>query len=1100
MDASFVRRLWPSLAAAAVALALVTGSLEAQQTGSVTGTVTDQTSGAVIATVQVHIPALQMGTLTNAAGNFLLLNVPAGQHEIRAELIGRTAGSQTVDVPAGGSATVNFSLQSRALALDGVVVTGVAGATPENQLSFTVDQVQIEAPQIASALSVASLLQGRTAGTRVVQGTGQPGDEPSIQFRGPTSIMQSQAPLLIIDGVISSGSLADIDPNDIESIEVVRGAAAASLYGSRAQAGVMEVTTRRGASVREGSHEFTIRSRYMFNSLDYLMNLTDSHEYRMNPSGTSFLDLSGSEINLRDQNIEDRDDLLLLNDNFGRPGGSGSDPWTTFQDQRVPANLYGGDVWETIFSAGDAYGTYLSAAGNQGSTQYRASAAFARDEGALLEHAGSEQLNFRLNLDQQIGETFQLSISAYVAEREQDVIFQMERDGLSDLSDVVGFEPRDPAARIGGGLNSRGIFRDTDHFRPATIDLFTKDENGDYLITGDLIGGGENPLYTLSNQDWTRDRLRVMGALDAQYAPFSWLTLQGNISYDRTNASEVNVQPRPWKQTFPRAPSEGAMFRLEDLSTELNGSLTASIAHSFGDLTTRSRFRWLVEEQNRDNFVAGGAHFSVQGVPQMGLLTEGLYSRSLKESVRSQGLFAITALTWKSKYIIDLLVRRDGSSLFGPAERWQTYYRVSGAWRLAEEDWWPFDFINEFRPRYSIGTAGGRPGFSYQYQTYAVDRGRIVPQILGNNALKPELATEQEYGVDMMFAERYRVNLSYVDMRVEDQLLQVPLSSALGFGSQWRNAGTVESTTWEATLEAAFVERPDLLWTARLTMDRTRQKITELNVPPFEVRDLRARMQVREGEELGSFYGFEWLTDCGGLPTGTDCSQFDVNDDGLLVYVGRGNGYRDGIAKELWGTTGDVDGQTLDWGMPIKHTLFDPERRLLGSSAPDLNLGFLQDLQYRNFGFTLLFDAEFGADIMNQTRQWGSRSAVGSIDQAGKPDELKKPLPYYGAAFLYNRNTRNDWFVERADFIKLRELSLRYTFEGNNLPTVLQSAGFDRATINLAGRNLVTWTGYQGHDPEVGKSTFGGSAAVGRIDEYFYPNYRSIGFDVELVF
>ena len=186
--------------------------------------------------------------------------------------------------------------------------------------------------------------------------------------------------------------------------------------------------------------------------------------------------------------------------------------------------------------------------------------------------------------------------------------------------------------------------------------------------------------------------------------------------------------------------------------------------------------------------------------------------------------------------------------------------------------------------------------------------------------------------------------------------------------------------------------------------------------------------------------------------------------------------------------------------MPIKHNRFDNTPRPLGSSQPDLNVSFLQDFQFRNMGVTLLFEGEFGAQIMNQTRQWGSRSAVGSIDQRGKPEELKKPLPYYGAAFLYDRNNRNDWYVEDGDFVKLRELSVRYTFDQNSLPGFMSQVGFDRATINLAGRNLVTFTGYQGHDPEVGKTTFGGSAAIGRIDEYFYPNYRQIGLDVELVF
>ena len=454
MDGSCVRKIGSSAFALAVALAMVTGSLAAQ-TGVVTGTVTDSNTGEPIATVQVHIPELQIGMLTNADGAYALPNVPVGQYEIRAELIGRQTDAQVVDVTAGGTVVANFLLQSRVLALDGVVVTGVAGATPETELAFTVDHVQVQDAQIASALNVASLLQGRTAGTRVIQGTGQPGDEPSIQFRGPTSIMQSQAPLLIVDGVVSTGSLADIDPNDIASIEVVRGAAAASLYGSRAQAGVMEVTTRRGASLREGTHEFTIRTRYLFNDIEYLMGMTESHEYRMNAAGTAILDRSGNELDLRNRQQEISTGSYALNDNFGQPGGAGRDQWTTFQDQPIPANLYGGQIWPQMLSSGNAYSTYLSASGNEGSTQYRASAAYQRDEGAMVFHDGSSQTNVRLNLDQQIGDNLQFSVSSYVTLREQDVIFQHERAGLSDLTDLVGAEPRDPTASGGAG-QSRG--------------------------------------------------------------------------------------------------------------------------------------------------------------------------------------------------------------------------------------------------------------------------------------------------------------------------------------------------------------------------------------------------------------------------------------------------------------------------------------------------------------------------------------------------------------------------------------------------------------------------------------------------------------------
>jgi TonB-linked SusC/RagA family outer membrane protein len=1073
-----------------VGLALWGGAdLGAQETGTVRGTVTGTPGSQPLPAAQVYIPQLQLGAVTSGNGTFELRNVPVGEHQVTAELLGRQSETRTVAVQAGETVTVNFSLASRAIDIGGVVVTGVAGATPERELAFTVEQLQVNQAQLASAVNVGSLLQGRMAGTRVIQGTGQPGDEPSIQLRGPTSIMQSQEPLLIIDGVISRGSLADIDPNDIESMEVVRGAAAASLYGSRAQAGVIEVRTRRGAGVESGGTEFTLRTSYLWNDIEYLMRMSLSHEYRMNESGTALLNRNGQEIDLFNRYQQIGSGNYALNDFMG-----GNEPRRTFQDQTIPAAMFGGSPFEQIMRAGNAQSTYVSASGNEGSTHYRVSARYQRDNGTLLLHDGSSARNVRLNLDQEIGNQFRLSVSSYLADREQDVIFQQETGGLSFLTDVVGDEPMDPTS-----APSRGIFRLIDEMRAST-DFWARDADGDFEVIGDLISRNLNPLYVLSKQDWTRRTQRVMGAVDARYSPTSSITLEGNFSYDRSNMEETNHTPSPWKRAFPNPPLQGAMFQLDERREEMNYSLTGSYARTIGDLVTRTRVRWLAEDARRVTGTAGGQNFSAVGVPRLGLLTSGLYIDSNEQTIRSEGLFAITALTYKSRYIGDVLVRRDGSSLFGAEERWQNYYRVASAWRMTEESWWPIEALTEFKPRFSVGTAGGRPGFSYQYQTYAVDRGRIVPLVLGNDQLRPERARELEYGLDVIFRDRFRLQANYIDSEVSDQLLLVPQSAALGFQAQWRNAGTVSSKTWEVSMETAFVERPDLVWTGRLNLDRTRQVITELNVPPFEMRDMRARMLVREGEELGAFYGVAWARDCAAdLPAGTDCSHFQVNDEGILVFVGQGNDYRQGVSRQLWGTIGTVGGSTYEWGMPIRSIRGDGFTKL-GSAQPDLNVSFLQDIQWRNFGFSFLMDAEFGSQIYNQTMQWGSRSATGAIDQRGKPEELKKPLYYYGAGGFYLANARNDRFVEDGDFIKLRELSVRYTVGRASLPSLLQSAGIERATINVVGRNLLTWTDYLGHDPEVGKGTFGGSAAIGRIDEYFYPNFRQFGLDFEIVF
>jgi hypothetical protein len=602
----------------------------------------------------------------------------------------------------------------------------------------------------------------------------------------------------------------------------------------------------------------------------------------------------------------------------------------------------------------------------------------------------------------------------------------------------------------------------------------------------------------------TRHTQRLMGGIDVTYSPFSWLSIQGNASYDHNNLTQRYYQPYGLARIQGAGlgpPRLGSMRESETRSTDLNGSWTASLTGNFGELATRTRFRWLVERRDNNGFSARGSNLLVTETPRLGLLTSAVIIDSFQQSVRSEGLFAITALTYKERYILDLLARRDGSSLFGSEERWQNYYRGAAAWRMAQEPWWPVAWIQEFKPRFSIGTAGGRPSFEAQYQTYTVAAGAIAPRILGNSNLKPEHATERELGLDALIANRLRVQANYVNNEVTDQLLLVPLAAFEGFESQWRNAGTIKSKTWELELEQALVEQPTLQWTMRLNGSHTSQKVTKLNVPAFRLETYRAGIWVREGEVLGSFYGMKWATDCKvDLPAGTDCSQFQVNDDGLLVWVGR-NDWRDGKTKNLWGTYADLQGQRYYYGIQIR-SILDNSLTFLGNTQPYLNASMFHNVEWKNLGFSLLFDGSFGGKIYNQSRAFVCQNYLcPEADQIRKHDELKKPINTYGATVgFYLANENNSWFIENGTYMKLREVSLRYTLNERSLPSLVEKVGLSRATINLTGRNLKTFTSYTGTDPEVGQDAFLGSSVIGRVDEYSYPNFRSVGIDVELAF
>ena len=1052
-------KLWgkciPILAGAALVCAVSAAPAQAQATGTVAGTVVDATSGRTLESAQVYFPALNMGGLSNRQGRFLILNVPTGAHELRTEIIGYSSGTESITVTAGQTTTVEVRLNATALRLQELVVTGVAGETPRIKLAFTVEKLDFTDMPVPAA-SADGLIQGKVAGVKVQSSSGKPGDASQIMLRGPTTITGSQTPLIIIDGVITDNTMADIDALDVESIEIVKGAAAASLYGSRASNGVINIRTRRGAGLRIDQSRITVRNEYGEGSLVGRINLSLEHPFKQDASG-NYLDSDGNIIDFNDPST-------------GNPTlDDGGTPDTAFQDNPYTGTLY--DQLDRFFDPGRSYTNYIAVEGRTGVTNYRASFSNSAEAGVIQGNDGFDRRTFRLNLDHQVRDNFDIALNTYYVKSHQDESLGNAFFNITFMGPQIDLSKRNPndqqcrlAKKLGGCL----------------------------FINPDPRSNQDNPLYTIENLDRNDDRQRFMAAVDARWSPASWFDLEANYSVDRFDFHRLNITPLNYanSQEGPNddiVRDKGQLYRRNDLDNDINASITASFNRAFGDLTSRTKIRYLLEDQHSERYDVTGDDFTVGNVFSLDNIAGGTSGFSEISDVVSQGYFFISALDYQGKYMGDFLVRRDGSSLFGPKERWQTYFRASAAWRLAQEDWWPIDVIDEFKLRYSIGTAGGRPRFSAQYETYNVSGGVIRPQTLGNTQLKPELSTEQEWGMEAVIAGKYAITVVYVDNIIEDQLLNVPLSvSAGGFAAQWQNAGTLESNTWEASLEAAIIDGPDMGWTSRVNFDRTRQEITFLNRPAYR----SGPTYIREGESLGTFYGARWVADCAGMTDGTDCSQFQTNDDGYFVYVGAGNSYTDGIAKGLWGTTGP-NGEK--WGRPIKEADENGLEFLrLGSSVPDFNLNWGNTIRVGNLQVNVLFDGEFGADKYNGTRQWAMREwRHGEADQSAKTDGNKKPVGYYSD--LYNVNADNNHYVEDGTYIKLREVALRYTLDRSLLERLGGGLGLESAAISLTGRNVFTWTDYQGYDPEVG-------GIISGADAYQYPNFRTVTAVLELFF
>ena len=1043
----------------------------AGQQGTVAGTVTDVATGQTLESAVVLLDDATSGQLTNTSGRYVFAGVASGSHQVTFRLIGYENLTLSVDVSPGETTILNAEMTSEALTMQELVVTGLARATPRVKLPFTVEKIDISDVPVP-AVSAESYLTGKVPGVKVVRGSGQPGSTGSIMLRGATSINGSESPLIIVDGVITDAGFDDMAALDIESIEIVKGAAGASLYGSRAANGVIQIQTKRGGGF--GGQDFSrlsLRNEAGQERLYGSIQLSQNHPWKTDANG-NLVDVNGDVI----PDLSDPD--------ANNPGLRGESVFTTFQDGVWPSDLPSYDQVDRVFDPGTFISSYGAVEGRQGATNYRGSFERGRETGVLSTYNdGFTSNRFRLNVDHQVRDNLNVSISTSYFQGEQEDLGNPPFFSLTFMAPYVDLLRRDTTT-IG------------ERHCPA---------NGCLYRNPDPLSNEVNPLYhfeLIDNRDWPES---LAAAINARWDPTSWMDVEGTFGFDRRIFRETNISP-PGRETTEGGVTTGSLGKHQSHRQNVNVEVTASLTKAFGDLATRTRLRYLQEGQHFENFGASGSDFISADLPRLNNLDPESYSAySYLSDITSEGYFLISALDYKGKYIAEGLVRQDGSSLFGANERWHTYYRSSLAWRLAQEEWWPLAGVNEFKLRWSLGTAGRRPGFSSQYETYSVGGGVIRPVTLGNKDLKPQRSTENEFGVDMVLFNKVSLGATYAATNSVDQLLSVPLPKAGGFTSQWQNAGELEANTMEFFLETPIFDTPTMGWNVRLNLDRTRHQITNLERPAYR----SGFFYYRDGEVFGAFYGAKWATTCADLPVGVPCEQFQVNDDGLMVWVGSGAGYTDGISSSLWGT--DSKGQTGDdvfqWGMPVRMFAECESRRqgdqgckdflFLGNSTPDFNVSLTNSFRWRGLSVYALLDGEVGADIYNRTRQWAYReNRSGDQDQFGKSDDLKKPVAYYQR--LYNTNAMNGWFVEEATFVKLRELSIRYAVNPDWFGSFLGGRihGLD---INLIGRNLFTWTNYTGYDPEVGNGN-GGSNAVGRVDSYQYPNFRTLTASLEIIF
>jgi len=1066
------------VAAAIVTLTFSTAPLAAQE-AVIKGKITSET-GEPLGGANVVVANTNLGAITAANGTYVLTigaNAVRGQQIVlTARYIGHKPVTRTVSITSGEQEQ-NFQLASDPLRLEEVVVTGVAEATDRRKLPMTVASVNADQLQAVPGASALQAVEGKVAGVRLIPNSAQPGGEPSLRLRGATSIGGRQDPLVIVDGVITRYGLADIAGEDVERVEIVKGAAASALYGSDAANGVVQVFTKRGQSLPEGGVRITTRVEGGANNMPRRLEFSHHNAWEVNSTPTYCV-------------TKDTTWAVSAVGNWCVKKSTGARIIKADQIANNPFSVYY-DHWDALVNSGAFWTGYASVGQRQGGTNYSASVEETRNKGVIFGLGGYNRQNFRVNVDQQMRANLDASVSAFYGRSTNG------RAAEGQSGPFFGLMFLQPDVNIKACCNPDGT--------PYVAAV---------PLSGD-VANDFNPLYELNTRKIDQDRNRFTGSGRLRWRINPWLQAEGTFGYDQEAQEYTDVTPFGHLASTGAA-DKGSLFQKSQNDWQANGGVTLTSVRHFGSQITNTTKVAAIFEDQRDRFLqstAGG--FVVPRVPEFGTGTDALVpSLSYDARIRNENFYGVTTFDIRDRYILDALVRRDGSSLFGKNNRWATYYRVSGAWRLTQDINLPG--IEEMRLRASYGTAGLRPSFNNQYDILSVVGGGFRAITQGNPNLKPAQSAELEVGTNIDFSGgRYSLEYTYAQKKTTDQILLVDLPAVAWFANQWQNVGSLRARTHEVTFAARVINQPGTQLTLNIVGDRTRQVITSWPLPErlYSYEQMPSAFFLGTGSDLGVMYGNHWVRKISELYDDPSKAALNgagqtwspdsvmVNEDGYVVRKSAYGTPNERAIKYVYCKVPGAGGTCAITSNIVK----------IGNANPDFNMSFGLTFNVKHLSVNALLDWSHGGQLYNGTRQWAFQATRDRVqDQAGKPANAatcgvvsnpmpscpQKALPYYGVGF-YNGLDPDDFFIESGSYAKLKEFAIHYTFAGSTLRTIgLRNLGELR--VGLIGRNLFTITKYSGLDPEV-SGLFGDPFQV-RMDWFQYPQFRSLSAVVEITY
>jgi TonB-linked SusC/RagA family outer membrane protein len=1090
------------------------------QDRTVSGTVTDASTGEALPGVNVLIKGTTQGGNTDLNGTYKV-SVPSNE----TVLVFTFIGMERREVKVGAKSVVDISLQADIRQLSEVVVTALGFEADKDKLGASSSTVTGDAVARSGEKTLLDGLQGKAAGINITSTSGDPGAGGRIVIRGATSITGNLQPLIVIDGVpmfnsssFGSGSsetagvsqqsrLNDINPNDIESVEVLKGASAAAVWGSRAANGVLVITTKKGVA---GKKDWTVSltSRYALDVINKEVDL--QYDYGQGFGGLydgGFGANSGNSLSWGDR-ISDRTggaDNFITDPNapgyFGYFEAAGGKQYYAIADGGA-GNVHGGKNDRTVYNPHDAIF-------QNGTTLFNSIGLQNADENGnvFMSFSNQNQQGIVQANSNYVRNTARVNATRFVTDKVTATINANYSNVTSDRIQMGS----NTSGILLGGLRNPADF-DMNDFVGTYYDangVPTPDRQRAYRnpLGRRTTSSYDNPLWTIDNNLSDTKVDRIIGKIELQYDPLSWLNLTGRVgldSYSDTRNDFINEAA---------ATSPGGFYSKEVLSeTQVNADFIARANANISDDITAN---FLVGANWNDrkfsnvgstitNFINTASPPDVGNSPATARGNIGGESQ-----IRSIGYYGTASIGFYDQIFVNASGRLDYFSAFPTDNNSFFYPSADVAWQfsqlIAANDIFSFGKL-----RASYGQVGRAPG-AYETQTFYVGAsytdgwGQVLDAAqygggfrqssqAGNPDILPEVKTEVEFGVDMRFL-RNLVSLSatYYDNTTDNLIVAKELPNSSGFATTIANAAVINNKGIELELDATVYRSNDLSVNVYGNWFRNRNEVVsiegtdEISLSGFTGSTSSAVV----GEQLGVLYGDRWDRD--------DAGEFVLDENGF---------------PQLAATPGVLGDPNPDWkaaaGTQVSFKGFSLNVLFEHSQGGDVwngtkgALAYFGKAGYTDHTVTLTADqatsmlnyfgetaeAWYGPDFQNSD---GSYTVRGYVEDFGAGDVLVDGSAYWAGPFSGFTGPAEQ-FIEDATFTRLRELTIGYDLSSFDF---IKKVGLTGASVDLTGRNLALWTNYSGVDPN---TNLGGSTNGFGLDYFNNPSTKSYVVTLNLKF